>query len=791
MIELIVSVLEFRSLQKSVWRRVSWLIGSLFAACMLLLVITPASATVAITTSTNATTIANAIAAGNPGITLTGTPTLTVGASTNVSGTFTTTGSNLGIAGGIVLGTGNLTQIPGSPIPAGNLSTAGSAISNGPTNEFDIATFSFSFIPKPGVNRMSIASVFASEEYNEYANTQYTDNFTMILNGGIYANTNVATIPGTSTGTDINTVNLTVNSGFYRDNTIAAPPLNDIKMDGATTVFINAFNVVPGTTYTVTIRIADVFDALYDSVVFVSTSTILNNPPALDLSNAVAGTGYTTTYDQGGAPVAIAAADDKISDDGTTISSATITLNSPVAGDQLTAGSLPGGIVASAYNSGTGVLTLTGVATLADYQTALQNVFYSSTGTPTGPANTISVVINDGVDNSNTAIATINMATLSVTKSAANPTVALGASTTLTDAGDTITYTYVVSNTGNLNLTTVAPVDPGPKFNGVNGTGTLGAFTPVSATVAAGGSQTFTAVYTLTAADVVNGAGVTNGVTNTAKATGRDPANTVATSANANASTTIATVAGISLTKAAAAPTIAAGTNPAIIDAGDTITFTYTIKNVGSVALTQAFPSDVGPKFNAIAGTNALSAFSPAAPVNLAIGAQQVFTATYTLSALDVSRGVGITNGVTNTANATAKNGATTINAPAANASTTIPAAPTLTITKSALLNDISGGTAGRADLNETVTYTYVVVNNGNVPLTNVQVKDMHGTPAVQIAIGPGGVASETLSVPGPLGAGASPDGTANDGIWGTLAPGATTTFTYVHTVTQAEINNG
>ena len=91
----------------------------------------------------------------------------------------------------------------------------------------------------------------------------------------------------------------------------------------------------------------------------------------------------------------------------------------------------------------------------------------------------------------------------------------------------------------------------------------------------------------------------------------------------------------------------------------------------------------------------------------------------------------------------------------------------------------------------QTITYTYVISNIGNVPVTNVQVKDMHGTPAVQIANGAGGVTSETLSTLGPLGAGASPDATANNGIWSTLAPGASVTLTYTHTVTQAEIDHG
>jgi Domain of unknown function DUF11 len=91
----------------------------------------------------------------------------------------------------------------------------------------------------------------------------------------------------------------------------------------------------------------------------------------------------------------------------------------------------------------------------------------------------------------------------------------------------------------------------------------------------------------------------------------------------------------------------------------------------------------------------------------------------------------------------------------------------------------------------QTVTYTYTIKNTGNVPVTSVQVKDMHGTPAVQIAVGGTGIKNESLSIPGPLGIAASPDTTANDGIWSTLAPGATAQFIYIHTVTQAEIDHG
>ena len=777
----------------------SWIVSFGLLLLGALTFVSSANAAVTVTSTTNAATLASTIAAANPGITLTGTPVLSNGSSTTVAGTFTASGSNLGITGGIVLSTGNASL---APLTAGSLpsanpqnfrSSAGTGISNAGTSEFDIATFTFSFVPKPGVNRMSIASIFASEEYNQFVNTAFTDNFSMVLNGGAYTNFNFATIPGTSIGTNINTVNNGSNAGYYRDNTTATPPIPDIAYNGATTVFINAFNVVPGTTYTVTIRIADMGDAQYDSTAFISTSTILNNPPSLDLSAALAGTGYTTTWDQGGAPVAIAASDASILDDGTTISSATLVVNSAVATDLLSViASLPSGIVASAYNAGTGTITLSGVATLAQYQTALASVGYSSTATvPIGPTKTINVIVNDGVDNSNTAVTTINMALMTIAKSAAAPTVNKGASATLTDASDTITYTYTITNTGAVALTAATPVDIGPKFNGVSGTGTLSAFTPATAAIAVGANAVFTATYTLSTADVANGAGITNGVVNTASATAKDPAVKTVTSSTTTASTSILTVAGLSVTKTAAAPTIASGLNPALADAGDTITFTYVVKNVGSIALTTVAPIDAGPKFNGTAGTNALSAFTPVSVASLAAGASQTFTATYVLSAFDVKNAVGISNGVSNTATASGKNGATTITSVSSTATTTIPAVPSLKISKVFVLADIAGGTTAKADVNETITHTYVITNNGNVPMTNVSVNDLHGTPAVLVSLGSGGITTETLTTPGPLGAAASSDATVNDGVWSLLAPGASVTYTWVHTVTQAEINNG
>lgn len=98
---------------------------------------------------------------------------------------------------------------------------------------------------------------------------------------------------------------------------------------------------------------------------------------------------------------------------------------------------------------------------------------------------------------------------------------------------------------------------------------------------------------------------------------------------------------------------------------------------------------------------------------------------------------------------------------------------------------------SGPFSVGQTVTYTYVITNTGNVFMNNVKVKDLHGAPAVQVSLGAGGITGETLSTAGPYGGGASTNNVLNDGIWDVLPPGAAVTFTWAHTVTQAEIDHG
>ncbi len=95
--------------------------------------------------------------------------------------------------------------------------------------------------------------------------------------------------------------------------------------------------------------------------------------------------------------------------DSPNIQSATITITNVQTGDVLSVfGALPPGIAAGAYNPGTGELTLTGSASPADYQTAIDQIRFENTSDdPVTTSRTISVRVNDGAANSNVAIATI------------------------------------------------------------------------------------------------------------------------------------------------------------------------------------------------------------------------------------------------------------------------------------------------------------------------------------------------------------------------------------------------
>jgi len=164
-----------------------------------------------------------------------------------------------------------------------------------------------------------------------------------------------------------------------------------------------------------TLTVATSDGTAIDTDTIAITVNPVNDPPALDLdtdNTTTPGANYLTGFTDGGPAVAIVDTDVSIADsDDTELTSATVTLRNPHTNDVLVFnGTPPTGITASAYNPATGILTLTGTASLADYQTALQQITFDNTGTtPSTAIRVIDIVVNDGASNSNTARALIEV----------------------------------------------------------------------------------------------------------------------------------------------------------------------------------------------------------------------------------------------------------------------------------------------------------------------------------------------------------------------------------------------
>jgi hypothetical protein len=219
------------------------------------------------------------------------------------------------------------------------------------------------------------------------------------------------------------------------DNTITANELlaNDVDPDGDNLTIIEVENAVNGTVTLSENNESVVFtpdETLVpgDTASFVYTASdgrggtgtatallTINTPPELDLDTTATGTDFLTLFTEGSDPVSISNGVTLTDLDNTNLASATLTLTNPLNGTDerlflSTTGTLPDGIAASEYNATTGVLQLTGEASLADYQAAIDLINYENTSATIDVTNrTVEVVINDGLDNSNTAISTIEI----------------------------------------------------------------------------------------------------------------------------------------------------------------------------------------------------------------------------------------------------------------------------------------------------------------------------------------------------------------------------------------------
>lgn len=223
-------------------------------------------------------------------------------------GSFNGSNSNLGLSDGVIMASGNAEVAigpnadVGATEPPAGLNSPGdddlSQLLDGSITN-DAAILEFDFVPNG--DSLSFNFVFSSEEYNEYVCGTWNDVFGFFLSGpgisGPYSNNarNIALIPGTTIPVQINTVNNgTVGLNGYEQNCIDADPNwqnnsqyfidnnggSTIEMDGLTQVLTAQSVVQCGETYHIKIAISDVFDAVFDSAVFLEAGSF-SSPNAI------------------------------------------------------------------------------------------------------------------------------------------------------------------------------------------------------------------------------------------------------------------------------------------------------------------------------------------------------------------------------------------------------------------------------------------------------------------------------------------------------------------------------
>lgn len=203
-------------------------------------------------------------------------------------GYFTEGQGPLGISEGVLFTTGRVSDVTRTA-PDGSNGNNRADFSNGTNNngswltQFvepqayrDPVVVSFDIVPERDTLNMQM--VFSSEEYPNYACSNFNDGFAVFITGGEFGTTpkNIAIDPASQSEIAINNINGSLigepnlandtcgSPASYRPNATST----ELAFNGMTVPITIAESVTPGQTYRVSIQIADAADARYDSAGF-------------------------------------------------------------------------------------------------------------------------------------------------------------------------------------------------------------------------------------------------------------------------------------------------------------------------------------------------------------------------------------------------------------------------------------------------------------------------------------------------------------------------------------------
>ena len=157
----------------------------------------------------------------------------------------------------------------------------------------------------------------------------------------------------------------------------------------------------------------DYFDGFqtHGTIRTTTVNIVLPSPPVIDLNGVAAGTGFAATWTNAGAVnITDAAAATVTNGESANLASITASIATGSHANNVLSANTAGTAISQSYNAGSGVLTLSGTDTVANYQTVLRTIMYNNTGGgPGADPVTVNFVANYGGLISATASSTITI----------------------------------------------------------------------------------------------------------------------------------------------------------------------------------------------------------------------------------------------------------------------------------------------------------------------------------------------------------------------------------------------
>ncbi|MCK7590038.1 hypothetical protein M0G43_05580, partial [Subsaxibacter sp. CAU 1640] len=285
------------------------------------------------------------------------------------------------------------------------------------------------------------------------------------------------------------------------------------------------------------------------------------------------------------------------------------------------------------------------------------------------------------------------------------------------DVGETITYTFTVTNEGNASITNVVLDDPM-----LGGTIALtSGDTDSDGELDVDEIWIYTSDYAVTQTDIDAGQ-VSNQATVTGTSTGgvdvSDLSDDNSITEDDTTVTTLCQSAAIALIKTGV---FNDGDGDSCSDVGETITYTFTVTNEGNASITNVVLDDP-----MLGDTIALSSGDTDSDGELDVDEAWIYTSDYIITQMDIDAGqvsnqatvTGTSMGGVDVSDLSDDNSITENDTTV----TTLCQSAAIALIKTGVFNDGDGDSC--SDVGETITYTFTVTNEGNASITNVVLDD-------------------------------------------------------------------